>query len=165
MTNITKLKNSLKTLPIIAVLAVGFALTPTTSIAANDRGHHNGGYSKHSAKHQDKGHYRGNKHSYRGSGKHHNKGHHRSNKHSYKHSANGHKNSIGHHINKHYNKHHYGRHNNHYPRYDRHYGHRGHNTTHYVVNDYGHNGHYHGLNHLRFMIGLHTDNFDITFRD
>ena len=149
MINITSLKNTLKTLPIIGVLAMGLALAPATSMAGNgDRGHHKSGYSKSSGKHHDKGHYRSGKHAYR------------------KHDR-GHKRNLGHHLDRHYSTRYGNRHDKHYRGHSHghHYDHRGHATTHYVVNEYPYRDHYIGLDHLRFMIGLHTDNFDITFRD
>jgi len=63
-------------------------------------------------------------------------------------------------------KHHYSkmqnRHNKHGLHKSGHHGHRGHNHGHinYVVNDHYH-GHAHVFDHLRFMIGLHTDDIDI----
>jgi len=143
MKNIT----SLKALPIIAALTVGFALTPITAMAGNgERGHHKSEYSRSSGKHHDKGHYRRDKHANRSHGSHQSR-------------------SIGRHYNKHRDNHYTGHHDYRRYNYGHHYPRRGHNTTHYVVNDYGHRGHYSGFDQLRFMIGLHTDNVDISFHD
>ena len=148
MTNITSFKNTLKTLPLIGLLAIGLALVPATAMAGNgDRDHKQ--YSKKSGQHYDKGRYRSDKHASRSRGK----GH--MGKHVKYRSSAGHP--------KHYYKGHQ-KHNRHYARHDHHYDHRGHDRY-YVVNDYYPRDRFIGLDHLGFMIGLHTNNLDITFRD
>jgi hypothetical protein len=153
-----KIKNSrlrLKIVPLAAMLALGMALTPISAMAKNgDSGHHKENHSKNVGKHYDRGNYRSGKHSYR-EPRHNNQ-----------------KRSLGHKLKHDYGTR-YGRHNDYghrkhvrySPRYDHHYDHRGHSTTHYVINDNHHRDHYIDYDPLRFMIGLHTNNFDITFRD
>ena len=147
---------SLKTLPLIGVLAIGLVLSPTLSMADNgDRGRHKTQYSHDGGQSHSKGHKRSNTHS--------NKAH-------YKSHGKSHKGNYGHSSKHHYTKGH-GHHNNHghYKRgfknlrHDHQNSHRAHHTT-YVVNDH-HYSDYYGLDPLRFMIGLHTNNFDIIFRD
>lgn len=155
MKNIINSRIHLKTVPLITVLALGMAFAPMSSMAGNgDRGHNKSGHSNSSGKHHNKGQYRSEKHAYREP------------------RHNNHKRSLGHKLNHdngtRYDSHHnrgHDKHVRHYPKYDRHYDHRGHGTTHYVINDYQHRDHYDDYDHLRFMIGLHTNNFDITFRD
>ena len=135
-----KLSTTLKTLPLVGVLALGLALAPTTSMAdKGDRGHkdrysHDGGKSFKGGKHDKRGHGYG--HTKKGHDKH---GHDRHSRHQLGHA-------YGHDIRGH-----------------RH-GHSGHSHSTHVVHDYGHQ-HYLGLGNLRFMLGLHTDNIDIIFRD
>jgi len=127
---------SIKTLPLLAVFATGLVLSPTLAMADDDdRGHSKHRYSQEN--HQARGY--ANKHG---------------NRHGERHNGS-----------RHYNKH-YGHrdgyaHNKHYYRRDDHRGHR-HST--YIVNDYYDNDYY-LLDPLRFMIGLHTNNVDIIFRD
>ena len=151
MTNTTALKNMVKTLPLIGLLALGLALLPATSIAG-ERDKHDRHYSKKSAKHHDKGHYKSKKHAYKKHGKRY-------------------KGKLGHGIDHHYSTRYPNRHSNayykgghHKPKHDHHYDHRGYGR-HYVVNDYYPRNRFIDLDNLRFMIGLHTDNLDITFRD
>jgi Ni/Co efflux regulator RcnB len=139
--------STLKTLPLIGVLAMGLALSPITAIA--DKGershsskghksynstfrssHHNDRHSKHQKRHD--GHkYRHNDRKYA----HHNKRH---NKHVYN----------NHHVRGHgYQPRRYYTHNNYYA-YD-----RGYYDRHDVFDN------------IEFMFGLHTGNFDIIFRD
>lgn len=158
MTSTNSISKFFKFIPLIALLAAGLALTPVTSIAANgDRGHFKAEHSKKYSKHS-------------------NKGHSRSNKQHYSQSKHGHKNNIGHHLNRHSNKHQNNRYNSHYKRkyysHNKHHSkhhnnhlHRGYPTTRYVVNNHDYRDHYLDFDHLRFMIGLHTNNFDLTFRD
>ena len=151
MKNITYPKLHLKTVPLIAMLALGMALAPMSAMASNgDRGHHKAEQSKNVGKHHNRGHYRSEKHAYK-------EPRHNSHRRNFNHKS---KHEYGTRYGRHRNKH-----VRHYPRYDRHYDHRGHGTTHYVINDYHHRDHYVDYDHLGFMIGLHTNNFDITFRD
>jgi len=148
----------LKTLPLLAVLAVGLVLSPTLSMAGNgDRGHHKEKYSHDIGKSHSKGH---------------NKVQHRSNKHSVKTHGKSHKDNHSHrserHYSKghgHYNKHAYYKRGHHKHGYDHHKHYRGHSHTHYIVNDHYYSDGLFDLDNLRFMIGLHTNNLDITFRD
>ena len=133
-----KLLTTLKTLPLVSILALGLALAPTASMAdKGDRGQKDR-YSQHGGKtfkadkrgHKDRGHGYG----------HTRKGH---DKHSYdRHGSHG-RHQVGH---------------------AHGYGHDRHSHNNYIVRDYGHQ-HYSGLGNLRFMLGLHTDNVDIIFRD
>lgn len=156
-----KILSVLKILPLVSVIAIGTALSPTLSMADNDKRSrdkgqysHDGGkshvksrirdvkplgygrevrnYSKHGDKHRSK--------HYRGKGYGHNK--------PYK----GHKHG------------HYGHHSHH-----GHHGHSGHNHTNVIVHDYGvydyARRHYLSLDDLRFTFGLHADNFDIILHD
>ena len=140
--------NNLKTLPLIGALAISLALWPTLSMAdKGDRGGHKNKYS-----HDDR-----QSHS-KGRNSHNNKRH-------YKSRGNSHKSNHGYSSKHRYNKG-YGAHKNHahYKR-DHHGGHRAHNHTTYVVNDRHYSDYSYGLDPLRFMIGLHTNNVDIIFRD
>lgn len=151
MKNITNSRIQLKTVPLITVLALGLAFAPLSAMAGNgNRGHQKSEHSNSSGKHHNKGQYRSEKHTYREP------------------RHNNHKRSLGRKLNHdhgtRYSSHHnrgHDKHVRHYPRYD----HRGHGTTHYVVNDYYPRDHYVDFDHLGFMIGLHTNNFDIMFRD
>ena len=142
--------NSLKTLPLIAALAIGLALWPTLSMAdKGDRGGHKNKYSQDNRQSHSKGDKHRNSHS--------NKGH-------YKSRDNSHKSNHGYSSKHRYNKGH-GHHNDHvYYKRKHHAGHRDHHTT-YIVNDHHYSDYSYGLDPLRFMIGLHTDNVDIIFRD
>ena len=128
-------KTALKNLPLISLLAAGLFLSPAMAMA--DKGDR-GNFKRHDS-HE-------NRHSQSNSQKHSNKHH---NKHSYN-------KGYGHHNNQvHYKRDH------HKHRYDKH---RSHHTT-YIVNDHHYSDYSYGLDPLRFMIGLHTNNFDIVFRD
>ena len=150
-------KTTLKSLPLLTLLAAGLFLSPTMAMAGHgDRSHSKGQYSHDGGQSHSKGQKRSNTYS----NKRHYKSHGKSHKENYGHSSK-------HHYTKergHYNDHgHYKRgFNNH--RYDHHDHHRGHHTT-YVVNDHYYNDYSYGLDSLRFMIGLHTNNLDIIFRD
>ena len=145
---------SLKTLPLISVLAIGLALSPTLSMADNgDRGRHKTQYSFDGGQSHSKGHKRSNTHSNKRHYKSHGKSH--ESKHGYR---------SKHHYNKghgHHNDHAHYKRDRHNHRYD---NHRGQHTT-YIVNDHHYSDYSYGLDPLRFMIGLHTNNFDIIFRD
>lgn len=139
--------STLKTLPLIGLLAMGLAL-PAVSLAdendhrGRDRVHkkHDGGKGHqrehHKVHRSDRGH--------RNQGRHYNKGH--------KHG--GHKQVHNRHYNrdhKHYGKHHRGH---------KHHGHGHKHVDHVVVHD-----HYDDYDRLRLMLGLHFDNIDIIYRD
>lgn len=134
---------TLKTLPLLAVLTVGLILSPTLSMAGNgEHGQHKAKYSQNAGKSHSKSH---------------NKGNYRSNKHSYKTHGKRYKGNHSHRSERHHRKHDY---------YKRgHYDHRGHRHTNYIVKDHYYPEHFIGLDHLRFMIGLHTDILDITLHD
>lgn len=149
---------SLKTLPLISVLAIGLVLSPTLSMADNgDRGRHKTQYSYDGGQAHSKGHKRSNK---------------QSNKAHYKSHGKIHKENIGHSSKHHYPKEHgYHSDHGHYKRgftnhrYGHQNNHRGRHHTNYVVNEHHYSDYSYGLDPLRFMIGLHTNNVDIIFRD
>ncbi len=118
---------SLKTLPVISLLALGITLTPATSMAAKEykREHH--------SEYRDHGkHFKARRHS------------HRHDSHSREHRRHGH--------HKHH-RHHYVDH-----------GHGHHHRE--IITVHGHRPHHYlGLHNLRFMIGLHTGNFDLVIRE
>lgn len=144
----------LKKLPLLTVLTASLVLSPAISIAGNSD--HN--YSESKVSHDDR---RSHSKNYNRSSKHHDN---RSNKHVARSYGKSHKGKYGHNTGYRYDRGH-GHHNNqvryiHYHddhRYDRH-------TT-YVVNEHHYDDGYYGMDPLRFMISLHTNNFDITFRD
>ena len=136
--------STLKTLPLLAVLAAATGLAPSLAIAGN----HN--TEPHKAQHSQ---HRANKHEQK-----HNKRHARAN----------HRNQHVNHSGKkhHYNRHHQSRrvvHNRHY-RSHKHVHNRycQHPTSYrsYVQQPY-----FLSRNGLRLMLGLHTDNIDIVFHD
>lgn len=137
----------LKKLPLLTLFAASMILSPVTVMAdKSERSHSKEKYSHDSNRADSKSYNRDGKHSnkynYRSYGKSHKDNRHRP-VHRY---DNGHNKS---HV-------HYKRgHDRH--RYDHH--------TSYVVNDNYYDNRLYGLDHLRFMIGLRTNNFDITFRD
>jgi len=151
-------KTSLKTLPLLAVLAVGMSLSPSISIAGKgDHGKHKEKYSHNSGHKSGKAHHRDN---------------HRVNKQAYRSHGNSHRNNRGHgskdhHGSRHghYKHHAYNKHDNHGRGYVYNHAHGGHGHTSYIVNDYYYREPYYVLDPLRFMIGLHTDNLDIIFSD
>ena len=142
-----KLLTTLKTLPLVSILALGLALAPTASMAdKGDRGQKER-YSQHGGK-SFKGDKRGHKDRGHGYG-HTKKGH---DKHGYdRHGSHG-RHQVGH------------AHGHGHDRHAHHNSYAGHSHNNYIVRDYG-NQHYLGLGNLRFMLGLHTDNVDIIFRD
>lgn len=138
------MKTHLKALPVMAALTIGLAFAPTASMADDDdrgRGH---SYSHDGGKH-DKGKLRAKRYE-------------RGDKHRYDKKHRKHHKHRGH-----YYGHRHGHKHKHY-RHD-HHGHR----PAYVVNNYGHDHYYRDrfidLSDLRFMIGVHTGNFDLIFRD
>ena len=150
------LSRTLKTLPLIGVLAMGLALTPAISMADDDnRGRHKDRYSHDAGKSHKKAHKQG----------------HRAHKKEWKRE---HRSYGKHHGHKYTDKHKHGwkkRHGKHYGHKHSHrdtrhsHSHRGHRHEHVVVRDYGHHDHYLDFDDLRFVFGLHTDNVDIIFRD
>ena len=153
-------KTILKKLPLLTVLAASLVLSPAIVMAGNgnsERGHFKEQYSKgdyrsHSSSRNHRGELRNNRHD-----KH-------SNKHAYRSYGKDHRGHNKHRSARHYDRGH--SHQNSYSHYKRrHDGHRHDHHTTYVVNDHHYSDNFYGLDPLRFMIGLHTDNFDITFRD
>ena len=151
---------TLKTLPVVAAVAIGLVLSPAVSMADKaDSGHQKSQYSHEGGKSHGKAHKKGN---YRSDKARHKKQH----KVTRSYDKRG---------NKHVSKKHYGKpygfrkghaYNRHGHRDNHRHGHRGHSHTHYVVNDdYDYYDHYLDLDNLRFMIGLHTNNFDIILRE
>ncbi len=139
-------KITLNKLPLLGLLITGLALSPGLALAdKNDKAHNKGARSHSSAQSHIKQHKNNYKRQGKGSNRHNSS--HNSKKH-------GHRNDHNHYphaVNKH-RQHDHGNHN-------------GHRRTTYIVNDHHHSGHIYGLDRLRVMIGLHTDNFDIIFRD
>ena len=143
-------KTILKNLPLLTLFAASLVLSPAIAVAGQgDRSHSRAQYSHDDHRSHGKGHNRSGKHSNKHNYRSHGKSHKGNNWHR---STNRYDNGHGHHKGRAYYKR---GHDNH--RHD-------HRTT-YVVNDHHYNDRLYGLDHLRFMIGLHTDNFDITFRD
>lgn len=152
-----KTLTTLKTLPLIGLLAVGLALSPMVSMADDDdRGRgkdrvyqkHDGGkgHSRNAGKshRRDKGNFvRGHNKSYARS---HNKGH-----------KSGHKH--GHSYNKSYGHKHYGHTHKVYRPHSHNHGH----VDHVVVTD--HHDYISDYDRFRLMLGLHFDNIDIILRD
>ena len=140
-------KTILKSLPLLTIFTASLVLSPAIAIAAH--GDHS--YSKEKYSHDDR----------RSHSKSHNRSNKRGNKHNYRSNGKGHnRHSSTHHDDKRH-----GHHNDHARYKHRHDDHRHDHHTTYVVNDHYYNDRLYGLYHLRFMIGLHTNNFDITFRD
>jgi hypothetical protein len=132
-----KTLSTLKTLPLVGLLAMGLALAPAASMA--DKKDHGHGGDKVYQKHDSGKSHQGNRHKS-----------HRDVGHSNKHRDGGHKqvyvrgyNHYDRHIHKHGHKHH---------------GHR--HADYVVVHD-----HYYDYDPLRLMLGLHFDNIDIIYRD
>ena len=151
-----KTLSTLKTLPLIGLLAMGLALAPAVTIADDDRGRGKGRvYQKHDG---GKGHHREHRKSHRDGKGHRDHGHykkhgrhkghsHGSIKHAYNHSRHGHKHGHKHHGHKHHGH--------------KHHGH-GHRHADYVV---VHDHYYDDYDPFRLMLGLHFDNIDIIYRD
>lgn len=145
-----KIRSTLKTLPLIGLLAMGLTLTPAMSIADDDdrgRGRDHV-YKKHDG---GKGHYRDHSRSHRRDLGHKKHGHsHKGHKHrGHKHAYNSHR--------KHGHKHHGYKHHDHGHRHVDH-GHRHVDTV--VVHD-----HHYDYDPFRLLLGLHFDNIDIIYRD
>ncbi len=143
-------KITLKYLP-LTLLVTGLALAPTVTMAdKGDSRHYKSQYSQADSR----SHSKQRKHTGKQHQNSHRKNHRDHSRHNSKHQYNKWQSRR--------NDHAHNKHGNHNHRYN---NHRGHSHTTYVVNDRHYNDHLYGLNQLRFMIGLHTDNFDITFRD
>jgi len=138
-----------KTIPVIAALAASLALAPMTSMARDNDHREHGSYS----------HDRGSKHE--GSKK-----YRHSRERADKHVRNSHKRHGHKYKNKHGHRHHGNKHRGHKHRH----GHNSHSHEReavYVMSDYGHRHprRFIGLDDLGFMIGIHTGNFELIFRD
>ena len=147
---------SLKTLPLISAIAFGLALSPTLSMAADgNRGDHKMKYSHDRGQSHKNGHGRHKTgKSQRNSPVAHAVNKHRQEKQGHKHRSNNHYDRA-------YGNHMYHKHGNH----GHNHAYSDHNHTNYVYHDYGYRGQYVDLDNMRFMLGLHTGNFDIIFRD
>jgi len=146
-----KTLSTLKTLPLIALLAMGLALTPLVSMADDDdRGRgKDRTYQKHDG---GKGHYRDGGKSHRRDKGHFDRGH------SY---SKGHK--SGHKRVHSYNKGHGRKHHGHTHKVYRPHNHGHGHVDHVVVNN--HYDHLSDYDRFRLMLGLHFDNIDIIYRD
>jgi len=139
-------KSLLKTLPIIGILMAGLTLSPAIAYADKDRSHNKAKYTHdRDYSHHKKDKRRHKKLAYNDHGRLHGKHHKRHRGHKPKHHRNNWRGYTPEH-----------RHNKH-----THRGHRSHRHTTYIVNDH----HYHALDRLGFMLGIHTGNFDIVFHD
>ena len=135
------IRSTIKTLPIIAALAIALAMSPNTAMAdKGDRNAHKGQYSKQYSHDAGRSHNRTRKDTRLHKG--------------YAHHGHGHKKVRKSHPDMYYGGH---KHKGHH--------HRRHSHDHYVVHEHGYRDHYVDFDNLRFMIGLHTDQFDIIFRD
>ena len=146
------IRYSMKTLSVVGLLALGLALSSNPAMADKaDRDGHKGNVTQQSSHQAGKSHNDRSKY---------NKQHkeHRYHRNDYRkgHKDRGHKYYSSH------KGHKYKNHHNHVHRDKHGHGYRGHSHTHNVVN---HHDHYLGFDDLRFMIGLHTDRFDIILRD
>ena len=136
--------SSLKTLPLLAVLAAGIGSAPSLAIASN---HNAETHKSHNTQHKSKN----NRYGYQ---------------HNNRHARANHRNQNVNHSRKkhHYNKHHKSHrvvHNYHY---------RGHEHNRYCQHptsyrSYVQQPYFLSRNGLRLMLGLHTDNIDIVFHD
>lgn len=140
-----------KTLPVIGALVLGLALAPNVALAEKgDRGNHKGQYSQDTGKTHNKARKNNKQHKVHVNDRH------------------GHKNLRKGHNDKYYSQHNsrkHNRHGSHAHRDNHRHGYGGHTHSHYVVNHHDHHDRYIDFDDLRFMIGLHTDNFDIILRD
>ncbi len=143
-----KTLSTLKTLPLIGLLAMGLALAPVVSMADDgDRGRGKDRvYQKHDG---GKGHYRDGGKSHRRDKGHFDRGHS-----SYKGHKKGHKSVYNH------NKSHGHKHHGHTHKVYRPHRHGHNHVKHVVVHD-----HYDHYDPFRLMLGLHFDNIDIIYRD
>ena len=156
------LSKTLKTLPLIGALAMGLALTPAISNADDDkRGRDKDRYSHDAGKSHKKAHKQAHRAHKKEWKREHVRDHRRDHRDYRKKHGHKHVNSHKHGWKKRHGKHYGHRHTHHGHRH----GHRGHRHEHVVVRDYDYHDHYVDFDDLRFMIGLHTDNVDIIFRD
>lgn len=140
--------NRMTLIPVIAALAASLALAPATSMARDkDHREYSGEVRDHAKRHSDDGVRVGKYREHRGKGHKYTRGH-------------------GHHHEKKHRKqgHHYGhRHGHDHHGHAHHRGYRDEKV--YVIHGPSRHRHYHGNDSLRFMIGLHTGNFDLILRD
>ena len=137
-----KTLTTLKTLPLIGLLAMGLALAPVTSMADDDdRGRgKDRTYQKHDG---GKGHYRDGGKSHRRDKSQYSRGH-------------GHKKGYA----SSHRKDHRRVYNNHYRVGHKHHGHGHSHVDRVIVHD-----HYSNYDPFRLMLGLHFDNVDVIYRD
>ena len=145
------IRYSMKNLPVVGLLALALVISSNPAMAVKaDRDGHKGyiaqQFSHQAAKsHNNRGKYTKRHKEHRYDRNDHRKGH-KDRSHKYS-SHNGHKHKSR---------------QNHAHRDNHRHGYRGHSHGHNVVN---YHDHYVGFDDLRFMIGLHTDRFDIILRD
>lgn len=142
-----KTLSTLKTLPLIGLLAMGLALTPVVSMADDDnRGRGKDRvYQKYDG---GKGHYRDSARSHRRDKGAYNRGHGHKKGFARGHYK-GHKNVV----------------NNYYSSGHKHHGHKHHGHGHKHVDHVIVHDHYSSYDPFRLMLGLHLDNIDIIYRD
>jgi len=141
-----------KTIPLLTLLSAGLMLSSPMAMADKGDREHSKEYSSHHRQQSHNNDYR------------------RDNKHAYFSHKGNHRSEHRYDRDNRHNSHSYYRPKEHYEhRYNRHVEHRSYPHTTYIVNDhyYSDYGYRHGyiLDNLGFMIGLHTNNFDVTFRD
>jgi len=150
MNTMKKYSSLLKTLPVISMLVTGLSLSPAIVYADKDHGNNKSKYS----------HERGHSNHKKDSRKHNKYAHNDRGRSHSKHNKKRHSHKPKHHKNNwrgYRPEHRYSRHD--------HHDHRSHRQPVYIVNDHHYNDRYIGLDRLRFMLGIHTDNFDISFHD
>ena len=160
-----KTLSTLKTLPLIGLLAMGLTLAPAVSLAGDDDRGRDRVYQKHDG---GKGKYRDHDRSHRRDYGHkkHGQSHKKSHKKSHKHGGNKH---VYKSHRKHGDKHAYSSHRKHghkhggYTRHD--HGHRHVNHGHRHVDTVVVRDHHYDYDPFRLMLGLHFDNIDIIYRD
>lgn len=146
------IRSTIKSLPVIGILALGLALSSNAAMAdKGDRDGHKGNITQQFSHQADKSHNNTGKYTKRYKERRYNRNDHRK----------GHKDRSRKYYSSH-NGHKHKSHNNHAHRDNHRHGYRGHSHSHNVVN---HHDHYVGFDDLRFMVGLHTDRFDIILRD
>ena len=147
--------HTLKSLPVIGLITLGLVLSSNTAMA--DKAGHDGtkGQIAQQFSHElDKSYGRKHKHAKRHKEQRYDRG-----RYSYGHSKHSHKHHGRHHGHKHksHRAHGHGDYHQH--------GYRGHSHSHSTHNHAGHRHHYVDFDDLHFMVGLHTDRFDIILRD
>ena len=130
----------LRTLPLVGVLALSLGLTPTVTMADDERRGRDQVYKKHDG---GKHHYREHRRLNRDHGrpKH---GHHRSHKHNI-------------------HKHHGHKHHGHSHRRHKHHGHGHRHIDRVIVHNYYDD--WYDYDRFRLLLGLHFDNIDLVYRD